>query len=161
MKEIKLILTAVCALALGCLTGCAEVTPADEIKGYPVYKFINLDIIDVNEAKTLKASPEVMMTLGADNCEALLKSAELYATHGLDRHTSLKIRVPSGEEVSVYVPNDEYMQLWKTNPHDLAKQGKSHRVTIKFVEVTVGERSVKRAVSFQAELVDAKPIIRK
>ncbi|MDB9741244.1 hypothetical protein OAB00_00160 [Akkermansiaceae bacterium] len=55
----------------------------------------------------------------------------------------------------------EYAELWRISPHDLAKQNKSHFVTIRYTQEKLNNETINRAVSFEAKLVDGEPIIRK
>ena len=154
----KHILAAILAIALIPLAACAKSGAAKEVKGYAVYKFINLGGIDVkafksNEAETRK-HPDV-------NFDAWVELQELYASRGFDLHTPLIIQSETGEEIEVYVQTKDYEGLWKVSPHDLAKQKKSHLVAIKYIQDKVGGETVNRAVSFESKLVERDPIIRK
>ncbi len=142
----KYLLAACCVIALISLAACANPGAVREVKGRPVYKFLNFGGIDV---KSIKAN------------EAHSEQYKLFVSRGFDLHTPLKIQIESGKEIEVYVRNKDYKELWKTNPHDLARQKKSHLVTIKYIQVKMGGEAVNRAVSFESELVEREPIIRK
>ena len=93
--------------------------------------------------------------------DSWVEQQELYASRGFDLHTPLKIQIETGKEIDVFVRTKDYESLWKVSPHDLAKQKKSHLVTIKYIQDKVGGETVNRAVSFESELVEREPIIRK
>lgn len=147
-----------CGIALIGQAACANPSSEKEIKGYPVYKFLQLG--EINE-KALKVNETATRELLGKGYDDYVRVHELFVSRGFDLHTPLMVRVESGEEIEVYVRNEDNALLWKTSPHDLAKQKKSHLVTIKYVQIRVGGESVNRAVSFQAQLVDREPIIRK
>ena len=158
MQNMKNFLTLVCAVAISSLFACAEVGAEKEVKGYPAYKFLNFSGIN---AKALKENETEAKEALGEAYESYVERHESFVAHGFDCHTPLQIRTESGEEVEVYIRDEDYKQLWTTSPHDLADQKKSHLVTIKYVQVEVEEESVNRAVSFQAVLVEKEPIIRK
>ena len=147
-----------CGIALIGLAACANLGSAKEIKGYPVYKFLNFGAINAKALKANEAATREFLGKGYDD---YVRIHDLLVSRGFDLHTPLTIHTASGEEVEVYIREEDNDLLWKTNPHDLAKQKKSHLVTINYVQVKVGQEAVNRAVSFQAQLVDREPIIRK
>lgn len=155
----KPLLTALCVTACSALVACAGAGHERQVKGYPVYKFLNFGGIN---SKALKAhEAETKRNLG-EGYELYVKQHDLFVSHGFDFHTPLMVRTESGNEVEVYIRDADNKLLWKTNPHDLAKQKKSHRVTITYVPVfKVGDEWANRAVTFSAEMVTREPIIRK
>jgi hypothetical protein len=154
----KHILAAIFAIALIPLAACATSGAVKEVKGYAVYKFINLGGIDV---KAFKANEAETRKLPGVNFDAWVELQELYASRGFDLHTPLIIQRETGEEIEVYVQTKDYEQLWKVSPHDLAKQKKSHFVSIKYIQDKVGDETVSRAISFESKLIEREPIIRK
>jgi hypothetical protein len=136
----------------------AGYSAAKEIKGYPVYKFVTLGGID---SKAFKANEAETRKFLGENYDAFVKQHQLLVSRGFDLHTPLKIQIETGKEIDVFVRTKDYESLWKVSPHDLAKQKKSHLVTIKYIEVKVGGETLNRAVSFESELVEREPIIRK
>jgi hypothetical protein len=154
----KHILAAILTIALIPLAACAKSGAVKEIKGYSVYKFINLGGIDV---KVFKANEAETRKLPGVNFDAWVELQELYASRGFDLHTPLIIQSEKGEEIEVYVQTKDYKELWKVSPHDLAKQKKSHLVTIKYIQDKVGDETVSRAISFESKLIEREPIIRK
>jgi len=52
-KEMKHLLTAFCVIALIPLAACANSGAVKEVKGYPVYKFVNLGGIDARSVRTI------------------------------------------------------------------------------------------------------------
>jgi hypothetical protein len=147
----KYFLTVIYAIALIPLAACANPNAAKEVKGYPVYKFINLGGI---EAKALKANEVETRKFLGENYDAYVKQHQLFVSRGFDLHTPLKIQTETGKEIEVYLQTKDYEGLWKVSPHDLAKQKKSHLVAIKYIEDNVGGETVNRAVSFEAKLVE-------
>jgi len=154
----KHILTAILATALIPLAACAKHSVEKEVKGYAVYKFINLGGMDV---KAFKANEAETKKIPGVNFDAWLEQQELFASRGFDLHTPLIVQSETGEEIKVYVQTKDYEGLWKVSPHDLAKQKKSHLVAIKYIQDKVGGETVNRAVSFESKLVERDPIIRK
>ena len=154
----KHILAAILAIALISLTACAKSGAVKEVKGYAVYKFINLGSVDVNAFKANEA--ETRKVPGV-NFDGWLKNQELLASRGFDLHTPMKIQIETCKEIEVYVQTKDYRELWKVSPHDLAKQKKSHSVAIKYIQDKVGGETINRAVSFESKLVERDPIIRK
>ena len=154
----KHFLTALVALLLVSLSACFSTNTEKEIKGYPVYRFFNIGGIDATARKANEA--EFRKLLG-ENYDAYVKQEQLFVSQGFDQHTPLTIQTETGKEFEVYVSNKDYKGLWKVNPHDLAKQEKSHLVSIKYIQVNVGGETLNRAVSFQSVLIDRAPTIRK
>ena len=73
----------------------------------------------------------------------------------------LNVVQSNGDEVVIYIKKSDLDELWETNPHDLYKQGKSHYVKIGYAKMESDEGGYNWATSFQAELVDHTPILRK
>jgi hypothetical protein len=80
---------------------------------------------------------------------------------GFDKHERVQVIGKDRKEIDVYVRSEDYEKLCKVSPHDLKEQGQSHFVTIDYELVAVGGQIVNRATSFQAELVDHEPTVRK
>jgi hypothetical protein len=154
----KHLLTAIFAIALIPLAACANSDAVKEVRGYPVYKFFSIGGIDAN---ALKANEAEFRKLLGKNYDAYVKQHQLFVSRGFDLHTPLTIQLATGKEIEVFVRTKDYEGLWKVSPHDLAKQKKSHLVTIKYIQDKVGGEAVNRAVSFESELVEREPIIRK
>ena len=152
-------LTALCVAACSAFVACAGAGHERRVEGYPVYKFLNFGGIN---SKALKAhEAETKKNLG-EGYEPYVKQHGLFVSNGFDFHTPLMVRTDSGKEVEVYIRDADNNLLWKTSPLALAKQKKSHRVTITYVPVfKAGEEWVNRAVIFSAEMVAGEPIIRK
>ena len=147
-------LTALCVLACSAFVSCAG--HEKQIKGYPVYKFLNLGGVN---SKAFKAHEVESKKIMGEAYEAIAKQQDLLVSHGFDFHTPLRVHNESGREVMVYIRDADNKLLWKTNPLDLAKQKKSHRVKITYVPVKVGDEWVNRAVTFSAQMVEREPII--
>jgi len=154
----KHLLTAIFSIALIPLAACANSGAVKEAKGYAVYKFINLGGIDVKAFKANEAELRKLLGVNFDNWVEL---QELYASRGFDLHTPMIIQSETGKEIEVYVQTKDYAELWKVNPHDLAKHKKSHFVSIKYIKEKVGDETVSRALSFESKLIEREPIIRK
>ena len=146
------------ATALIPIAACAKHSVEKEVKGYAVYKFINLGGIDV---KAFKANEAETKKIPGVNFDAWLEQQELFASRGFDLHTPLIVQSETGEEIEVFVQTKDYKELWKVSPHELAKQKKSHFVSIKYVQDRVGNETVSRAISFDSKLIERDPIIRK
>lgn len=129
-----------------------------KVSGYPVYKFLNFGGID---KQALEANEKVARESLGDTYAAYVKHHKMMVSAGFDRHESLRVIAEDGKEIEIYVQSADYEKLWKTSPHDLNAQGRSHLVKIEYEEIKVGDELVNRATSFQAELVDHKPTIRK
>ena len=95
------------------------------------------------------------------NFDDYVEAHERMVSAGFDRHMPLRLITDNEVEIEVYVPNGDYETVWKTSPHDLHDQGKSHYIEIEYEEIAVGDQMVNRAISFRAELVDHEPTIRK
>jgi hypothetical protein len=140
------------------LVGCASSDVVLEVKGYPVYKFVDIGGIDT---KALKANEKRLRELLGADYDVYAAQQQLFASRGFDLHHPLIIQPESGTEMLVYVQTKDYEELWKVNPHDLAKQKRSHYVSLKYIQVQVGDETVNRAVSFDSKLMERDPIIRK
>ena len=154
----KKLLAAIFAIAMIPIASCANSGAVKEVKGYPVYKFINFGGID---AKALKTNEAAIKKLLGKNYDTYAERHQLLVSRGFDLYTPLNIHMETGKEIEVYVRNKDYESLWKISPLDLAKQKKSHLATIKYIQVAVGGETVNRAVSFDCELIEREPIIRK
>ena len=154
----KILFAAISLVALLICSSSAKPEKLLEVSGYPVYRFINLGEIN---AKALKKNEESAKALLGEHYEAYVKHHQLFVAHGFDLHFPLTIILESGKKIEVYIPAKDYDELWSVSPRDLAKQKKSHRVTIKYVRVEVGGDTANRAVKFNSELVDRDPILRK
>ncbi|MES2920106.1 MAG: hypothetical protein V4819_01070 [Verrucomicrobiota bacterium] len=151
-------LTVLCMTACIAFVACAGAGYEKQVNGYPVYKFLNFGGINSKALKVHEA--ETKKNLG-EGYEHYVKQHDLFVSHGFDFHTPLMVRTVSGEEVEVYIRDADHRLLWKTNPHDLADQKKSHRVAITYLPVEIDDEWVNRAVTFSAEMVEREPIIRK
>ena len=129
-----------------------------KISGYPVYKFLNFFGID---KQALEASEKEAREVLGENYESYVKNHEAMVSAGFDQHESLRVIRQDGDEVEIYVRRADYQKLWKTSPHDLNEQGKSHLVTVEYEAIQVGDQVLNRATSFQAKLVEYRPTIRK
>ena len=154
----KHVLTAIFVIALMPLAACSNSGAEKEVKGYAVYKFINLGSIDV---KAFKANEADIKIIPGVNYDGWVEQQELFASRGFDLHTPLIIQSEAGEEIVVYLQTKDYKELWKVSPHDLAKQKKSHFVSIKYIQDRVGDERVNRAISLESKLIQRDPIIRK
>lgn len=154
----KPLLIALCVIVCSAFVACAVADPKKQVEGYPVYKFLNFGGFNSKDFKAHEA--EIKELLGKAY-EPFAKQQDLFVSHGFDFHTPLMVHTESGREVEVYIREADHELLWKTNPHLLADQKKSHRVTITYVPVKVGDQWANRAVTFSAEMVEREPIIRK
>ena len=73
----------------------------------------------------------------------------------------LRVVNSKGREIAVYIRNSDYRSLWAINPHDLNRMRKSHFVRIEYREYEDEGRRYYWATSFDSELVDREPHIRK
>jgi hypothetical protein len=149
-------LLALCVIACSAFVACTASSHEKRVDGYPVYRFVNLSGVDSKFFKDHAA--ELKEALG-EAYEPVVKRNNLFISHGFDSHTSLTVRTESGKDVELYIREADHKLLWKTNPYDLAEQKKSHRVSITYVPVNVGDEWVNRAVTFSAEMVDREPIL--
>ncbi|MFM9062717.1 MAG: hypothetical protein ACKOOI_06745 [Pirellula sp.] len=113
------------------------------------------------DAKFLEAhEAELRNTLGK-GYEDYVTMHKALVSHGLDLHTPLTIQTDKGSEVEVFVRTTDYKSLWELDPHDLAKQNKSHLVSITYTQENVGSQTYNKAISFSARLVDGEPRLSK
>lgn len=154
----KSLLTTLCVTACGAFVACAVADRDKHVEGYPVYKFLNFSGIN---SKALKAHEAESREFLGDAYEIVAKQHDLFVACGFDFHTPLMVKTESGKEVEVYIRDADNELLWKTNPLDLADWKKSHRVSITYLPVRVGDEWVNRAVTFSAKMVEREPIIRK
>jgi hypothetical protein len=152
------LLIALFICTLGSISGCSKAEETRAVVGYPIYKFLNFGGIN---QKALEKNKDTAKDILGESYESYLRQHALYVDHGFDRHIPLRIRMDSGDEVEIFIRDEDHDQLWMTSPHDLAKKKKSHRVTVKFVEVQVGDVIARRATSFQTSLIDKEPILEK
>ena len=73
----------------------------------------------------------------------------------------LRVIDSKGREISVYIRHSDYRSLWAINPHDLNRMRKSHFVKIEYRAHDADGRRYYWATSFESELVDREPHIRK
>ena len=146
-------LAAIFAIVMIPIASCANSGAVKEVKGYPVYKFMNFGGID---AKALKTNESVMKQLLGKNYGTYLERHQLFVSRGFSLYTPLNIQMETGKEVEVYVRNKDYEDLWKISPLDLAKQKQSHLARIKYrLLVIFGGNSCGNPLGCQT-LADAK-----
>ncbi|NWK57801.1 hypothetical protein HW115_19435 [Verrucomicrobiaceae bacterium N1E253] len=136
---------------------------ADEIKGYPVYRFINLDEISLNAIKGLEKmkAEGVMKDIPRDQFDRMISGQKRMIKAGFTNHKKLTIITASDKRIGVYVPIKDYKKLWERNPRDLRKEGKSHYLIVRYKTVTVDGHDYLKAEHINFSLVDHEPYIKK
>ena len=136
---------------------------ADEIKGYPIYSYINLSEISVNTIKGLEKmkADGVMKSIPIEQFDRMISGQKIMIKAGFSNHKKLTITTDSEEEIDVYIPIKEYKKLWERSPRDLRKEGKSHYLTVRYRTVVVDGQDYLKAEKVKFSLVNHKPYIKK
>jgi hypothetical protein len=140
------------------LTSCAV---AEHIEGYPVYKFVDLGDISERTLTELKKAELTTSTTSKEPLGRLITEYEQMLQTGLKDHHAIKLITSNGDETMIFVPQSVYTRLWEKSPHDLAKEHKTHSLSIDVDTVRIGTTQYKQAINTAITLVDKEPVLRK